>query len=105
MPLFAALFSAISSSIFGLIVAAFGAKIAVRLTAVASVAALYAACVAVFNGMISPWIEAIFSTQYGQLLGLLFPPVSGTIMASLIAYWTSVLAFKYFSSLTKMALG
>lgn len=105
MPLFASLFSGIASSIFGLIAALVGAKIAARLTAVGALAVIYISCVVYFTTIIAPWLAGIFESQYGQLLGLLFPPISGSVLASLAGYWGCVTGLKYVSSLTKMAVG
>lgn len=105
MPLFAALFSGIATSIFGLIASMVGAQIATRLVAVATVAALYVTFVGVFTAFIAPLIGSIFSTQYGQLLGLLFPPVAGTCVASLATLWAGILSYKYVSMFTRMAAG
>lgn len=105
MPLLATLLSTLGASIFGLIAAITGAKIATRLLAVAALATLYISCVVYFTTIIGPWIGTIFSGQYGQLLGLLFPPISGSVLASLAGYWGCVAGLKYVSSLTKMAVG
>ena len=105
MPLFAALLSSIGTSIFTLIASLVGAKLAVRLLAVATLATAYVSGVVLFSTTIAPWISSVFTSQYGQLLGLLFPPVSGTVLAALSAYWASVIGFKYVASLTKMAVG
>lgn len=105
MPLFAKLFAAIGGGIFSLIAALVGAKLAARLVAVASLAAIYISCVVYYTRMITPWLEGVFATAYGQFLGLLFPPISGTVIAGLVGYWTCVAGLKYTSSLTKMAFG
>lgn len=105
MPLLATLLSSIGTGLYSLVVAAFGAQIAARLTAVAALAAIYAACVTLFMTTITPWLTGLFSSTYGQLLGLLFPPISGSVIAGLGAYWTCVIGVKYVSSLTKMAVG
>lgn len=105
MPLLAKLLAALGGSIFGLIAAVTGAKLATRLIAVATLAALYISCVVYFTTVIGPWIGTVFASQYGQLLGLLFPPISGSVIASLAGYWGCVTGLKYVSSLTKMAVG
>lgn len=83
----------------------FGAKIATRLAAVMLLATLYVACLAVFVALVSPWMSSVFSSAYGQLIGLLFPPVAGTVVAGLGTFWASIISFRYVSSLTKMAVG
>lgn len=105
MPLLGKLLAAVGSSIFGLIAGIVGAQLAARLTAVAGLAALYISCVVYFTQVIGPWLAGVFSSQYGQLLGLLFPPVSGSVLAGLVGYWGCVAGLKYVGSLTKMAVG
>lgn len=105
MPLFAKLFAALGGAIFSLIAGIFGAKLAARLIAVASLAAIYISCVVYYTRMITPWITGVFTSQYGSLLGLLFPPVAGSCLAGLVGYWTCIAGLKYVSSLTKMAVG
>lgn len=105
MPLLAKLLAAVGGSIFALIAGLTGAKIAARLIAVATLAGIYVSCVVYFSSMVSPWLLGVFSSAYGQFLGLLFPPVAGSVIASLIGYWTCVTGLKYVSSLTKMAVG
>ena len=105
MPIFAALFKSVGLWIGGLIISVIGVKAAIRLTAVATLAAIYISCVVYYSAMILPWLAGIFVTAYGALLGLLFPPVAGTVLASLSAYWICVAGQKYVSRLTKMAIG
>lgn len=105
MPLLATLLASVGTGLYSLIIAAFGAKIAARLTAVAALAAIYISCVALFMTTISPWLATLFSSTYGQLLGLLFPPISGSVVAGLAGYWSCVIGVKYVSGLTKMAVG
>lgn len=105
MPLLATLLSGFGSAIYGLFAAILASRVAVRMSAVLALAAIYISCVVYFSTMIEPWLSGVFATQYGQLLGLLFPPVAGSVMASLAAYWTCVIGLKYTSSLTKMAVG
>lgn len=105
MPFLGSILGAIGSSLFALIAAITGVKMAARLSAVAALAVIYISCVVYFTQVIGPWIGNVFSSQYGQLLGLLFPPIAGTVLASLIGYWGCVASLKYVSSLTKMAVG
>lgn len=44
-------------------------------------------------------------SAYGQLLGLLFPPIAGTVLAGLGAYWTCVAGAQYVGNLMKIAIG
>lgn len=105
MPLLATFLGSIGTGIYSVLLAMFGAKIATRLSAVLLLATIYISCISLFMGLIEPWLAAMFSSTYGQLLGLLFPPVAGTVVAGLGTYWTCVIGVKYVSSLTKMAVG
>lgn len=99
MPLFATLFSAMFSG-FGVFLAKIlAAKIAARALGVAALLALTVGLVAAFNLAIAPFAGAIFQTQYGQFLGLAFPPISGTVMTALLAFWTVVMVYRLQSRL------
>lgn len=105
MPLLGTLLLSLLKPIFNLIAWAIGVKNAIRLTAVATLATIYLSCVIYYSEMIVPWLTGVFSTAYGAFLGLLFPPISGTVLASLSAYWICVAGQKYVARLTKMAVG
>jgi hypothetical protein len=45
----------------------------------------------------------VFSTQFGALLGLLFPPISGSVVAGVMGYYTCVVGAKYVTTLLKLA--
>lgn len=105
MPVFAAFLGSIGTMIYKALIYLVGAQYAARVAAVMSLATIYVACVMYFSTMVYPWLQGIFSSAYGSLLGLLFPPVAGTVLASLGAYWTCVSGVHYISSLTKIALG
>ncbi|MGE6211683.1 hypothetical protein [Comamonas aquatica] len=105
MPLAALFLGSIGQILYRFIVYLVGAQHAARVAAVLALASIYIACVSYFSSMIVPWLQGIFSSAYGSLLGLLFPPVSGTVLASLSAYWVCVYGVHYVSSLTKAAMG
>lgn len=103
MPLLALLLKTILGGLFSFIVAAFGARLATKVAAVASLATLYFGGVVAFSVVVAPLFGSVFDTQYGQVLGLLFPPVSGTVMAGLAVFWAALLTRRYLVSLTKVA--
>lgn len=74
MPLFAALFSALFSSLGIFLAKMFAAKLAIRIAGVAVLVALSGGLVTTFNAMIVPLLSLLFNTQYGQFIGLAFPP-------------------------------
>ena len=104
MPLLANLLALIGGKIASLMALLQGSKIALRIQGVMFIAGLYVAAMLAFSQLIAPWIASVFNTMYGQLLGLLFPPVAGTVMAALAGYWAVVISTRYFSSLTKAAI-
>jgi hypothetical protein len=105
MPQLGALLLSLLKPIFDVIVGIIGIKAAIRITAVGTLAAIYISCVIYYTQLVGPWLANFFSTTYGQLLGLLFPPISGSVLAGLSAYWICVAGQKYVSKLTKLAIG
>lgn len=105
MPLLGALLVGMAGKFFGLFVAMFGAKWGVRIAAAVALASGYIACVLYWASLIMPWLTAILDTQFGYVVGLLFPPVSGTVLAGLVTLWTCVAVQKYTSTLVKLATG
>lgn len=104
MPLLAGLLSWIAGKFAALVLFMRGSAIAVRINGLLFVAGIYVSCVVAFSSYVADWINNIFNTTYGTLLGLLFPPISGTVMFGLATYWTCVIGVRYISSLTKAAI-
>lgn len=94
MPLLASLLSGLFSALGVFFVKAIGFRLPVRLAAVAAIAALATALLALFNGAIAPLVAQAFSTQYGQFIGLAFPPVAGTVMASYFACFLALITYR-----------
>lgn len=105
MPSFAAFVGVILGKFLGVFVAMFGAVWGLRIAAVVAMATGYVACVVYWSTMLVPWFSAILGTSYGYLLGLLFPPISGTVLVGLVAYWTCVLTLQYTKQLWKAVAG
>lgn len=94
MPLFAAFFGALFSALGAFLVKIFVAKIAIRVVAVTAILGLYSGLLVVFNALIAPLIAQVFANEYGQFLGLLFPPVAGTILAMLLGFYLTVKTYQ-----------
>lgn len=105
MPIFAAFLGSILAKIYSALVYLVGAKFAIRVAIAMAFASSYISMVVVFNSYLEDWLEQVFSSDYGQFLGLLFPPVAGSVIAGLSAFWTIVLIHHYIRGLTKTALG
>jgi hypothetical protein len=94
MPVFAAFFGALFSALGGFLVKLFLAKVAMRVVAVGALSALTTALLVTFNGWIAPLVAQLFSTQYGQLLGLAFPPIAGSVVSLLLIAFLAVTTYK-----------
>jgi hypothetical protein len=92
-----------------LLLAVHTSAVARRLLFVAWLGALYLGCVLTFSKMIAPWFSAILLTSsshgsvVGNVIGLLFPPIAGTVLASLVIFWGCVAALRYTSKLSTIA--
>lgn len=105
MPIFAALFKAALASVYGLVLALKSQELAMRLAAALAVAAGYVAAVVLFSTGIKPLIGALFATSYGQVLGLAFPPIAGTVLAALAALWLALVVKNYYHKVIRVAIG
>ena len=88
------------------VLAIHASAIARRLLFVAWLGALYVGCVLTFSNMIAPWFSGLLGSPsgsgqvVGNVIGLLFPPVAGTVLASLVIFWGCVAAMRYTSKLS-----
>lgn len=93
MPQLAIFIATAAGAVFGelakFLAKMFVAKAAVRVTGVAVLVALASGLITTFNGYIVPLLSMLFDTQYGQFIGLAFPPVAGTVMT---IYMSAILA-------------
>jgi len=104
MPLLATLLQGLIGNASALYFAIVSAQQAARLTAIGVLAAAYVACALAYTLFIDPLLGALFSTLYGQLLGLIFPPISGSILVGLAGLWGCIVAKRYFEKFIGMAL-
>lgn len=95
MPALAALLSGLLGNVYALVLAVVGARYALTLSAGLALATLYVTAVAVFSAFVSPLLGALFSTEYGQFMGLAFPPVAGTVLAGLFGLWNALMGYRY----------
>lgn len=96
MPVFAALVKALFLQGYGLLLALVTQRIGLKIAAIATMAGLYVGAVAAFSAFVSPLIGALFSTAYGQVIGLAFPPVAGTVVAGYVALWVLLVVKNYY---------
>lgn len=94
MPALALFLSTIFQAIAAFMLKMFLAKLSLRIVGYGLLIGLSTAMVAGFNGYIAPLVGQIFATQYGQFIGLAFPPIAGTCIATLVAAMGAVFAYR-----------
>lgn len=104
MPALGLLFQTLIGNLGALWVALETAKGSLRLTAVLILATAYVGCVTLWSGFVMPLLGSLFATAYGQLLGLLFPPISGTMIVGLAGMWACKIALGYTTRFAGMLL-
>lgn len=87
MPLFAAFFGSLFSALSVFLAKMFAARLAIRVVGIFAMISIMGVLFKAFNDFIAPLVQQLFATEYGQFLGLAFPPVSGTIVTGLTALW------------------
>jgi hypothetical protein len=84
MPILGGLLVSLFTGLGGLFSA-----IAVKQAAVAAFVGFGVVLLGVFNTLVAPIAAAVFSTSFGQVLGLAFPPIAGTCLAAVSAVWAA----------------
>lgn len=95
MPLFAGLVQGLFGKLFAFLAAYVGRQWALRMTVATCLATMYVGLVAAFNAFVEPLLSRLFSTSWGHVLGLAFPPISGTVIAGLVGIWVARVSFEY----------
>lgn len=104
MPALALLLKAALGNIYALALALKAQEIAIRLGAIAIMAAAYVACVVGFTVLIQPLLSTVFSTAYGQVLGLLFPSIAGTVLMGIVTLWGCLVVKAYYMRFIKLGI-
>lgn len=94
MPLLASLLSGLLGSLLGGLGRDTARKSTVLVAALASFAAATGALMLAFSQFVSPLVQMMFSTQYGQFLGLAFPPVAGNCIAAITGVWIACAVYR-----------
>jgi hypothetical protein len=89
MPLLGALISTLMVGLVDFFVRFFTRKVAVLFAALTAFSAMTAVLLVSFNSVVSPLADQLFSNEVGQFLGLAFPPVAGTCMATIASTWAA----------------
>jgi hypothetical protein len=94
MPILAGLIGSLFSAFGAFFVTILAGKLAIRVAGATLIAAMGVALIVVFNAWIAPLVQQAFSTSYGQVIGLAFPPVAGSVLSLYFLAWTAVLTYK-----------
>lgn len=105
MPILAALWASIATAITSFLTRVLAGQISFRLFTLTTFFILSASIVGFFNAAISPLASNIFNTQYGQFLGLAFPPVAGTCVATLLGAIVFAVAYRFKMQFLRTAAG
>lgn len=94
MPILASLMMSLFGGIAAFLIEFVTKKIAVAGAAVAAFAVSLGVLMTLFNAAVSPLVQAMFTTQYGQFIGLAFPPIAGSCMAAISTVWMGCALYK-----------
>lgn len=105
MPLLAQLIGSLLGGLVTWLAQVFTKQVAVRVTAGAALVVIVAALMAVFNLHVAPLVAQAFATSYGQVIGLAFPPVAGTCLATITTVWLACASYKLQQRVIGMSAG
>lgn len=103
MPILGQFLAAIAGAFATFFGATLAARVAVRLTAILAISGFAGVLLLGFNTVVAPLAAQMFSTPYGQLLGLVFPPVAGNCIAAIITTWASCTLYALKVKATRVA--
>ena len=95
MPLLGSLLVSLVGGLASFFAQFLARKVAVVAAGVAALTALTTGALLLFNAAITPMLGHLFETSYGQFLGLVVPPASGTCMAIIGANWAAVALYQW----------
>lgn len=104
MPQLAVLLKSLVDRVFTWLIIKYGAEVATKLAIVTSLASLYVGSLVLFNNIVSPLVSQMFSTQFGMVIGLAFPPIAGTVVTGLFTLWAGVMTYRYFHQFGMMLI-
>lgn len=102
MPLLGALLVSLFGGIASWLAEVVTRKVVVAGAAITAFGVATVALLAAFNGLVAPLVARAFSTSYGQVIGLAFPPVAGTCLATLGACWAACALYKWQAAAIKL---
>lgn len=89
MPILAGLLVSISTGLAAFIGQYVTKKVAVGLAAATTLAGILGALLVFMRSVVNPLTSSLFSTAYGQWIGLAFPPMTGNCVAIIASTWAA----------------
>lgn len=95
MPIFAALVSALFTKIMLFMGLLFAKKVALTIAGVAALATVAGVLYATMRAVVVPLAAQLFSTTYGSIIGLAFPPIAGQCILGISTVWAGCTLYSY----------
>lgn len=95
MPLFAGLVTFLMTKVLLFMSLMFAKRVALAILGVAALATIAGALYATMRGVVIPLASQLFSTSYGSIIGLAFPPVAGTCILGIATVWSACGLYSY----------
>lgn len=89
MPILAGLLVTLFSGLASFLASFMSKKVAIGLAAATTLGGLYAGAVTAMNAIVAPLLGSLFSTAYGQFIGLATPPMAGTCLGIVAGTWAA----------------
>ncbi len=93
MQLLGALFISLFSGFASFLAAYVSKKVAFGVAGAALIGTCIVALLATMRLVVAPLAAAVFSTQYGALMGMVFPPISTSCLAAYAAVWSACVLY------------
>lgn len=95
MPIFAAMVTALFTQIMTFMAFMFAKKVALTILGVAALVTIAGVLYATMRGVVVPLAAQLFSTSYGSIIGLAFPPIAGQCILGITTVWAACGLYSY----------
>lgn len=103
MPLLATFIGNLLAGLVAWLAKSLGTKVAARTVGVAALLAAMGVLMLLFNTQVAPLVASAFTTSYGAVIGLAFPPIAGTCLATITAVWLGCATYRLQVNIIKMS--
>lgn len=95
MPLLAALINLLFGKIMLFMGLLFAKRVALTIGGIAALSTCAALLYAAMRNVVIPLANSLFSTSYGSIIGLAFPPIAGPCILSIATVWAACGLYSY----------